>query len=214
MGSGFRVPDVDLSAVLQPLVFDSFTDANGVSLDAHVKEVGGAWTERTGTFDIQTNRADIAASTGVRDVATVPATVADLFARTTIRKTVAVDSGEFGHCLRYSDDDNFWMAQGDLTNNQIEIIERNAGVETQRAATARVLTDSTDYVLEMIADGQTITVFQSPGFFAGRAVYAAAALNVNATIHGVVGNQVGQTFDNYHQNARTSAVYDAEFGAV
>jgi hypothetical protein len=54
----FRVPDVDLSAVLQPTCLSTFTAANGTSLDAITPEVGGAWTEQSGDWDVQSNRAN------------------------------------------------------------------------------------------------------------------------------------------------------------
>lgn len=205
------LPDYDFSPVQWPVAYSSFTAGNGTSLDAITPEVGGTWTERTGNFDIQTNRANISVASGGRDVSTVQTPVSDLLADVIIRKTAAVDSGEFGHCLRYSDGNNFWMVQGDLTNNQIEIVERNGGVENQRAAAAIALTHSTDYDLRAIADGQTIDAFLDE---VNSATYALAALNETATIHGVVGNEATQTFDNYVDYRRDWLTYDREFAKV
>lgn len=210
--SNFIVPGVDLSAVLQPMALSTFTAPDGTDLAAgYTPEVGGVFTERTGNFDIQTNRANISVSTGTRDVATVDAAISDLMADVTIRKTAAVDSGEFGRCLRYSDVNNYWMAQGDLSNNQVELVERNGGVENVRASAAVVLTHSTDYDVRAITYGRTIDIFLKGG---NKATYALAALNENATIHGIVGNQVNQTFDNYADYARQSSVYDSVLGGV
>ena len=206
-----RVPDVDLSAVLQPNNLSLFTAANGTSLDAITPEVGGTWTERNGDFDIQTNRANISVASGARDVATVPATVADTINDVVIRKTNAADSGEFGHCLRYTDNNNFWMVHADLGANQIEIVERNAGVETLRGSAAIVLTFGTDYDVRAIADGQTIDAFLDGG---NKATYGAAALNENVAVHGIVGDGTSETFDNYATYPRTSSVYDSRLNAV
>jgi len=207
----FRVPDVDLSAVLQPTALSTMTAANGTLLPAITPEVGGPWTTRTGTFDIQTNRANLSATSGGRDVATVGTGIADVLADVVIRKTDGADTGEFGLCLRYSDDNNYWMVVADLAANQLRIIERNGGVETVRANAAVVLTHTTDYTIRAIAYGQTIDAFLDGG---NKITYALAALNENATIHGLAGDEVGETWDNFAVYPRTSAVYDSEFGGV
>ena len=205
------VPDVDLSAVLQPNNLSLFTAANGTSLDAITPEVGGIWNERNGNFDIQTNRANISVASGARDIATVPATVDDVVADVIIRKTNAVDAGEFGICLRYTDNDNLWMVHGDLGANQIEIVERNAAIETLRGSAAIALTFGTNYDVRAIAYGQTIDAFLNNG---NKATYALAALNENVAVHGIVGNGTSETFDNFATYPRTSTVYDDELDAV
>jgi hypothetical protein len=206
----FRVTS-GLSAVLQPASLSTMTAANGTLLPAITPEVGGAWTTRSGTFDIQTNRANISVSTGARDVATIEESIADGTFDVVARKTAAVDSGEFGRCLRHTDANNYWMVNADLANNQVELVERNAGIENVRASSAVALTHSTDYDVRAIAYGQTIDIFLNGG---NKATYGAAVLNENVTRHGIVGNEVNQTFDNCASYARTSGVYDSVLGGV
>src|SRR5438067_74541 len=46
------------------LLYDTFTDADGTGLPSHTMDVGGGWTNRNGTWDVQSNKAHCATDSG------------------------------------------------------------------------------------------------------------------------------------------------------
>ena len=215
-GSGaFRVPDVDLKAVLQPTCLSTFTAPNGTSLDAITPEVGGAWTEQSGDWDIQGNRAQNEAATGTRSFATVNSLVADVLVDAIARPGDAFTNSVPGLLGRFTDTTHHWRLVINEQLNLVRIEEVDTGV-TIRAIAAVTINVDTDYDLRMIMDGQTIDGFVDGG---NKISYGSAALNEIVTVHGIVDRQSGaittrSRLDNFHISARTSAVYDQEFGRV
>lgn len=200
----FRVPDVDLSEVLQPTALSTFTADNGTSLDAITPEVGGAWTEQSGDWDIQANKANPDGAA----IATVDTVIANALVDCVVNGGVA---DQPAIVLRFLDTSNYWYLQADRANNQIELHEYNATVDTVRASAAIAINDSTDYDLRAIADAQTINGFLNTG---GKISYALAALNETATVHGIRAENTAGRFDNFTIYSRTSSVYDSVLGGV
>lgn len=199
----FRVPVVDLSAVLQPTCLSTFTADNGTSLDAITPEVGGAWTEQAGDWDIQANRANPDGAA----IATVDSGLDDVLVD-------CIVNGGTGDqpaiVLRYSGGD-YWYLQADRANNQLELHEYNATVDTVRASAAVTFNDSTDYDLRALADAQTIDGFADAG---NKISYASAALNESVTVHGIRAENTAGQFVNFAIYPRTATIFDTTLDAV
>lgn len=210
--SRFRVPDRSLKAVLQPQALSTFTAANGTSLDAVAPEVGGVWTEQSGDFDIQGNRAS--PTSGSNAIATISISESDVLARCVVR-TLFDSAAGHGVVVRYSAGPDFWVALilGDA--NAFGLYEVDDGAFTERASAAVVIAANTDYDVFVVADGQVIDAFLDGG---NKISYESASLNETATVHGIRSSFSAGThdaeFDNFHINARASPTYDAVLGAV
>lgn len=198
-----RVPDKDLSDVIQPTALSTFTAANGTSLDAITPEVGGAWTEQSGAWDIQSNRANPDGAA----IATVVG-IADAIVDCVINGGTADNPAI---ALRFSDTSNYWYLQADRVNNQLELHEYNATVDTVRANVAVTINDSTDYDLRAIAYGQTINGYINAG---SRISYGSAVLNETETVHGIRAENTAGQFDDFAIFPRTAAIYDTTLDAV
>jgi hypothetical protein len=205
-----RVPDADLSAVLQPTCFSTFDAANGTSLDAITPEVGGAWTEQAGDLEILSNKCVANTYASNQVLATVAAGVADVLC------DAVLNTGDGGTTagylvLRYTDTTHFWLAGKTSLGSETVIYEKNGGSLTKRASAASPWVDSTDYDIRAIAYGQTIDGFVDGGT---KISYASAALNETATVHGVRlfenTPNVAPTFDNFAVYPRTSSAYENE----
>lgn len=201
----FRVPDRDLSSIQVPMAYSSFTAGNGTSLDAITPEVGGGWTEQSGDWDIQTNRAN-------PDGAAIATVSAPGAADGLVDCTVNGGAGDNPAIdLRYSDANNYWYLQADRVANQLELHEYNATVDTVRANAAVVINDNTDYAARAIMYGQTIDGFLDGG---NKITYALAALNETSIIHGIRAENTAGEFDNFVAYPRTSSQFDAVLGGV
>ncbi len=201
----FRVPDVDLSAVLQPINKSTFDAPNGTSLDAITPEVGGVWTEQNGNWDIQSNRANTVAPDPGVYLATVDAGVSDCWIRATVNINVAG-----GVVFRFVDSSNYWFADIVDGTNQFRIVEVSGGGGTPRATAAVSITAGTDYDIVVTLDGQSIVAYLDG---ATRISHTSSSF-LTATLQGMRGQDPTDRFDNFHIHARTSSTYDLEFGAV
>lgn len=79
--------------------------------------------------------------------------------------------------VRRSDDDNRWIIRCDQAGNTIKIIERNAGVETERASAAQTWGTSTRRIV-VYCQGNRITAFVVTN---NKVSYASATFNATAT---------------------------------
>ena len=179
-----------------PFAYETFTDDNGTSLDAHASDTSGpdsqpvtsqSWTEESGDWDIQSNKANPDGA----GIATVDVGVADVLVE------LVVDGGaaeQPGIVLRFTDTSNYWYLQADRANNQLELHEVNATVDNVRANIAVTINDSTDYVLTAICYGTTITGYLDSSNYI---TYASASLNETATEHGLYSDNTACEFDNF-----------------
>jgi hypothetical protein len=199
-------------------VYDTFTAANGTSLDAHTSDstgpdgatqstdVQGSWTIQSGTIQVQSNKAQsIGAGT---HVATKSAGIADVLIEDTINLAV----GTVGAIVaRLTDTSNYWRMFASDGGNSIGIQEINAGTPTTRATAVVAIADSTDYNAKVVAQGQNITMFLDD---ANRITYGSAALNEAVTEHGIRMTAANATHDTFTVNPLTSARVSAEFDGV
>jgi hypothetical protein len=90
--------------------------------------------------------------------------------------------------VRRVDADNRWIARCDVTGGTIQLVERAAGVETERSSASQVWTPGAVYRLLVVCEGSTILTFVNE---TARNSYAGAALNSAAggvrTSHAVTG---------------------------
>jgi hypothetical protein len=213
----FRVPDVDLSAVLQPTCLSTFTAANSTSLDAITPEVGNAWTEQQGDWEIQSNKAQ-ESSPADKDSATIDTGISDFLVDATV---VGYHSGSDivnpKVLLRFTDLANYWILEVRVHDNSIKITERTGDVETNRASVGVTINSATAYDARAIAYAQTIDMFLDG---ANKISYASAASNETETLVGImvgVGGTPGANtakFDNFAVYRRDGSVYDNALDAV
>jgi lysophospholipase L1-like esterase len=103
------------------------------------------------------------------------ASAADLFATA---EWSAAAAATFELSIRRTDDDNRWIVRGDVTGATIKLIERNAGVETERATAAQTWSTSDKTRVWVRAEGQRIC-YGTEG--AQKNVYTSASFNLSAT---------------------------------
>lgn len=140
-----RVPDADLSAVLQPLAADTFTDTNGTLITAHTMDVGAGWgylDTYTDTIDIQSN---VAKRTGTTDrpIAVIDVGDADIFLTCQLTiGTYDTTARAAGVSFRATDEDNRWdfyvFADSNSASRGMYLDEIVATTQTTRASAAPV----------------------------------------------------------------------------
>jgi hypothetical protein len=174
----FQSPDLSL----QPgpyLLRDTFTDADGTALDAHIMEVGPGWTEYGGEWEIESNRAQNASGTGW-----ISAAADALEADTTEKAVVNMGAGaEAGLCGRLSDEDNAWFVVLREATDELAIIEDNAGTATTRATGEVSVSSGVEYLLKVVFTGHTIIAYVDDVEIAR---YESATHNAQATRFGLV----------------------------
>jgi hypothetical protein len=196
-----RIPDV--LWLPTPAAYDTFTAANGTDLNGRASDTTGpdsqavvarTWTAQTGSWDIQSNRAN---TTGVAPpspafFATMLTTDADIVISSVVNLGAAAAWAAV--VVRYTDDDNCWRIVAVDATNIFIIQERNAGVATTRATTAIAVAASTDYDFQIVTEGQNITAYLDN---ANRITYGSAALNETAVTHGISCQDAAARFDNF-----------------
>lgn len=80
--------------------------------------------------------------------------------------------------VRRTDDDNRWIVRGDQVGGTIKLIERNAGVETERGSAAQVWTPGNIYRVVVTQFGDTIKAVSANS---NKFEYALASFNNTAT---------------------------------
>ena len=80
--------------------------------------------------------------------------------------------------VRRTDANNRWIVRCDQAGGTIKLIERNAGVETERASAAQTWTNGTAYRIVAICRGNTIATFVAG---TSKNTYASATFNNTAT---------------------------------
>ena len=173
-------------------VLDTFAAANGTNLNGRAPDyngAGAAWSVLAGSWDIQANEAN---STGV---ALSQASIESKRANALITAGVKVATGgRVGLFVRVTDTSNGWYIWLRDDTAQFELIERVAGVDTQRAVAAFNPTPSTVYQIAVKLQGQTIVATLDG---ANTITYTGAASNASATKHGLVANLAANRVDNF-----------------
>lgn len=187
---------------------DTFTDTNGTALTAHTPDSGGAWltaSSGAGAWDIQSNQANLATSSGGRDVAYFDAGTAD--ARVTVKATPAAAFYNQGAVLRFTAQDAHWKAVCYATSNLFAIVEVTAGSETIRASTTVTVTAGVQYTIAFSARGDNFTATLDG---ANTLAYTSSVRNT-ATKHGFGGGPAALTkFDDFGIQPSTAVIAGAE----
>jgi hypothetical protein len=160
-----KVPDVLTGG--STLGSDVFTDTNGVRLNAHTAGAGGAWTEHTGTWTVQSNRATVVVATGL-NFATQNLGVTNVECSVDL-----VTPGSFptdylisGIAARYVDDNNYIairtvMSPAQVGQDEIELHELigGAGGVVKKVNLANYYAVGVTYALKVQCKGDLIQVF-------------------------------------------------------
>lgn len=201
----FRVPDRDLSAVLQPSHLSTFTAANGTSLDAITPEIGSSWVEDTGDYDIQGNEANnVTAGTSLAQVPV--AGLADGIYRCRVTPVASLGAGPL---FRWSDNTHYWFAYINNSSNSISLFEVNPGF-TSRGSASVTIVAGVEYEIIVIVDGTSIAIFLDG---ANRVAFT-SSFNQTQAVVGLYAEASGVTFNDFAVFPRTDATYDTEFDAV
>ena len=165
-------------------VDDAFTDADSTNLSAHTiyptNTPVTAWTVAVGSAQIQGNR--VQGMTNAADnVVVCDSGVAD----TTIKAVVneGATASDIGIVFRYLDADNYWLLfLGHQTGpNVFRIYERTGGVFTQRATAAQTVTTNTDYNLQVVLSGNSMTGTIN----GGNSINYSSSVGASRTKHGL-----------------------------
>lgn len=171
------------------LFYDTFTDTDGVLLEAHVPNVGSAaWVDVLGDWDINSN----AARPGQLNpnVTAVDVGVADVDIQVTVN---VLNASRGGVTVRLTDASNRWFI-GSNGSTAFEISEINGGTETTRA-TATVADGNGVHTLWVRCQGTRIDAVWDG---ATAISYSGATLNQTATKHGLQSRyQSFHLFDNF-----------------
>lgn len=200
----FRVPDADLSAVLQPNNLSTMGSAG--ELDAYVPDVGGGWSENIGDWDtsggtLQATTLGIGTFTGLAD---------SVYDAKITMPGAGVTAG--GLVLRGSDytgaSEDYWYIKvvPATVGNDFSIVEYAAGAVTTRAQTDVDFSAATAYAIRAINDTQTIDAFADGG---DKISYSSASSGQTSTDFGLrdEGNS-NMTFDNVVLFNRTGNLYN------
>lgn len=145
--------------VLHMLVYDSFVDPNGTSLDAHTPDTapaGSAWIEAAGDWSIQTNQAQRDTVAAGSAFAIVDAGESDVIISVVIKSIVASDNA--GIAFRYEGVNDWLIAYIDNGTNVVRIIKRDPGLSIVATSGPVTITDGNDYVMEVTLSGDSIKV--------------------------------------------------------
>lgn len=143
------VPNADISSVLVPKKLSLFTDSNGTGLDSYTPDIGGGWTEESGAWEIQGNRAE-STSAGI---ATFDSELSDLW----IEALVYVENDtttRAGLIFRFSDTDNYVSVEINPGNNNISLRKTVSGSDSSLAsASATFSVGGSPYHIAVMANG-------------------------------------------------------------
>jgi len=194
------------AALIDPPVYDTFTDTNGTVLTAHTPNVspGGAMWVYQGSADIQiqTNRARCEGN-GINNIAIIESGISDCDITSIIRYAGGVgNTSTDGVVLRYEDQYNYYWIGPVAKLNKFRIIKRvsdGAGGGTNSVdaeATGITISVDTDYTITINADGTSI-VAELDG---ANELTATDSVHTTETKHGVNGYVSGSQkpqFDNF-----------------
>ncbi|HTK03811.1 MAG TPA: sialate O-acetylesterase [Alphaproteobacteria bacterium] len=180
---------ISTSVSATTLFQDTFTGVDGTRLNVHAPNVGTGWTEQAGTWTIESNKARADGTGG--SYATVNATDADVVI--TSQVTMESSGAGQGFIARYTDTNNqfriVWFG-----NSQIQIIKREAGVNTTLSSTPLVAVNGQTYAFALTLNGSSISL----SIDGVEQISATSSFNQSATIHGIfAGASTGVRFDDF-----------------
>ena len=167
-----------------PTLYDTFTDANGTALTSHTMNNGSGWIAATGTFTIQSNKAQsggVAISRANAGTATGTVSVTLTSTSPTTAGVIVRASGTgYQNCY-------LCAANGTIVKFQ---------AASGSALNSGGAVASGTYLVEVVLSGNTIAVYRD-GVQVGTATNA---FNNTATEYGLYSETSGDTFDNFQFN--------------
>ena len=177
-GKNLRQPLLSRSQDVVTLLKDNFTDTNGVNLTAHTMDVGPGWTVDTGTWTIQTNRAQMPAST--ISYATSDSKQSDVTVTSIVNIATGTANGKIvGIVARFTAASDYWRITITLgSGTTFKISEITTGVTTDRAGSALTFSAATEYTLKAIFEKDNVKATVDG---ANPIEYSPATSNITAT---------------------------------
>lgn len=174
------------------LLYDQFTGVNGSALAAHAMDIGAGWTANSGTWTLQSNRANGGTSAAQ---ASALAGQSDVTVTMVVRPA---GNGTLGALCRFTSTTAAWLAGVFNSGGKyaVAIFEINPGF-TSRASLASAVNYATgvNIDLKVVLAGNTITVsIPSLGLSTS---YALASFNATATRFGLRAADIGDQFDDF-----------------
>ena len=166
------------SNIVSYLFLDTFTDTNGVSLAAHMPNIGPAWSLLNNTaIEIQANRAHGKTLVNNQAVAVTDIGQADVYIECDLS---ALSTDPPGICLRVTDHLNYIMVRHEIGSGNLIIYENSGGTFTPKATVSVSLVHGDFYKLRVTTNGSAIVAR------VGSAVASTTStLNQTATKHGL-----------------------------
>ena len=161
------------------LVLDHFTDSDNTRLNDHtpdIDDVGAGWDELSGTWDIDSNRATMAAAPS-QSIAVIDAGVSDFELHVVLE---TYDTSNSGVVLRATDDDNYVLLIVDSNAGTFQFWIRDGGTfSNQGASVAQVAADGD--LLVVTVNGDTFLAYLNGELILSKEI----AFNKTATKHGI-----------------------------
>lgn len=183
------------TAAAASAVLDNFTDTNGTALASHTiaptNTVGASWTTPAGGWAIQSNKAqntgtaDLAADQAILDFGSADVTI------TAVCQTA--DASTVGILFRASGTADFWVAIIDPANDLVRLLDVTGGGVASVDDGAATLAPATDYTLQVVLSGTSITVKLD----GATAVTKTSAVRQAVTKCGLRGYDVGGKVDSF-----------------
>jgi hypothetical protein len=200
-----NVWNADFTELLEPLVLDTFTDADSTDIEDHTLDVApiGGWTAELGAFEINGNTLVlVGAEPDVpKWIGSIECGAADFMVET---KCIPWPGSDPGLVFRYEDTANLWLMDLFVNSDVVRLIERTAGAWTVRASAAVTITGGTAYSLRLIADRTSIVGYVDD---AVRVAYT-SSVHQSATRVGPRGRFIGDKWDNFAVYPRAASVYE------
>ena len=173
-------------------VYDKFTDADATSLDAHVldKPKSALWSEVVGTWDIQSNQANVATIDGYAH-AVVESGKYDCTVSVIVKSVIAANNAYI--TFRYVDGNNYLSFNLNNTLDRVTFAQKVSSSITVLLNETVTITTGNDYVLSAVLSGNTVKLYID-------GVLKMDTTNNNfltATKHGILSEAALQKFDEF-----------------
>lgn len=175
-----------------PLVFDSFTDANGTAITAHTPNISpAAWGNTAGAFNIQSNQANVASLAGGLALASIDTGVADC----TIEAACVIKSGgQSSIAFRVQDSTNFWSANlKDDATTGLRLLLFTGGAPVLNESVNMTITAGQTYALKVVLLGSQIDIYVDGALVKQKT----NATGATRTKHGIYAQATATRFDNF-----------------
>ena len=179
------------------LPYDTFVDTANTLLENHVFTPGrgvnvGTWAETgTSSFKVSPSGSVVCTAASASGFGLVTTSTSLYNGTVLARVTPAGAAAKQGIAARVTDVNNLW-ALTITTAGTFDLTEYNAGTATVRATANVAFANGTQYALQAICNGTTITgKVAGPGIAITTISYTLAGVSARGTIHGLYSGTVG-----------------------